>query len=414
MAQSGTKRCQIDEGKHLYRKNIIVLPQERQTFLETKLRQLADSMASYGLLTPLKIARFDQDGFNNYLKYSGQLHGKNLKPEHYVQLKTGGFYYVLIAGECRVRSFDLLTSKGCSSCIEEKGLGNCRHSKAKFPGQRLRCDIYVDPAPALAREIQVAENIKSDVPPHEEAKFIHSLFMMYRLEDPHFSITQLAKRISRSPDTVGRMIRYCDLPPIIIEAVEKGYLKYGYACEMGRLKPHFNEATLEQELSFIISEGPNLTLPKYNKRVSERINSLIQLDLTQLMEFSVEKEATDAWRRRLKKQTGEGIAETNRYFQGLEFLCRKELMTLSDSPMLDGNNLKLAKSAINQLTLCLGVVEETISILENIGIPHLSALVKALGKIQKKNPTELSQESEKLLVEITRLANELGKVKSLR
>jgi len=390
--------------------DVIILPQERHTFDPLKITDLAENIGRMGLLTNIKLAVFTSKAkFIEYLLFSADLHGATLEFDDYKSYARKGKYYVLIAGECRIRAMIELREKGCSRCkVDGEESSECHCFEIQFPKSAIRwCDIYVNPDPFYARCIQVSENIHGTVPAHEEAYFVESMLKMYRKRDAQFSYAKLAKELGCSPNKVSRMIKFCGLPDRLRKAVENSKMKYGFAIEMARLADHkFGEKTLETELRYVISQGPRLSIPKYRRRITERIASLVQMDLAAAMDYSVQADTEKAFRNAIKSLTGDGLQGIILTFEGMKWLCEQHLLSTADSPMTDPENRKRLGKVLDHLDSCLGQVQMVINSLEGIGLPHLAKLARHLISLDPKKVKRLTRQTRRLLDAIDELTAE--------
>jgi hypothetical protein len=267
-----------DADAHTYRYDgakvrigrINVLPQPRKTF--DGLEELALDIAKKKILNPPTVARFGREGCAKYLAIVNHLWGSSFRLE---EMRTADgaadSYYVLLAGERRFRSCRLLWEKGCAECRERHGAeseGRCfrRH----FGGNEIDVRLCVDIPPLPALFLQLSENTHMAVPPHEEAAAYALLFKLLRSADETFSVARFSREVGRSPETIRRALRFCELPETIRDAVEKGYIAYGIAVEIARLKESGeNEASLDYWLSRAIAE--NLKVPAFREMAGKFI-----------------------------------------------------------------------------------------------------------------------------------------------
>src|SRR3990167_9877769 len=99
--------------------DIVILPQHRKVF--EGIEDLAENIAYIGLIHTPIIGIFTPDGFDEYLSVINEIHRENLEPDNFRQYELEGKYYVLIAGERRLRACQFLWYKGCSQCQEAWG-----------------------------------------------------------------------------------------------------------------------------------------------------------------------------------------------------------------------------------------------------------------------------------------------------
>lgn len=146
------------------------LDQPRKHFEETALEELANSIATHGLLQPI-----------------------------IVRESAGGFYQI-IAGERRWRA-------------------------SKMAGL-LEVPVIIMEADALkAAEIAIIENIqREDLNPYEEATAYQSLMNQYDLTQE-----QVADKVGKSRSAIANTMRLLDLPDEVIEMLKTGDISAGHA-----------------------------------------------------------------------------------------------------------------------------------------------------------------------------------------
>lgn len=213
-----------------------MLAQPCKTF--EHIEELARDQAKKRQLQPPVVARFRPEDARRYVATVNLLWGTGTALETLHPTREHGrtFYYVLLAGERRYRSFRLLWERGCGECREARGQetpGRCFRRHFGRPRIEVRVCRGIPPLNALF--LQLSENTHMPVPPHEEAQAYGRLFLLLRQAEPSFPMARLAREVGRSPDTVRRALRFHSLPDSIREAVERGHLGYGVAIEIARL-----------------------------------------------------------------------------------------------------------------------------------------------------------------------------------
>ncbi|MBF8437704.1 ParB/RepB/Spo0J family partition protein [Halanaerobiaceae bacterium Z-7014] len=140
--------------------------QPRQSFSEDKLQELADSIASYGVIQPLTVRKIDEDK-----------------------------QYQLIAGERRLRAVKLLGKTEVPVII--KNLENREMA-----------------------EIALIENLqRKDLNFIEEAEAYNKL-----IEEFNLTQTELATRIGKAQSTIANKLRLLNLPGSILHVIQQGGL----------------------------------------------------------------------------------------------------------------------------------------------------------------------------------------------
>jgi ParB family chromosome partitioning protein len=95
---------------------------------------------------------------------------------------------------------------------------------------------------AEALEAALVENlIRADVHPMEEA---HGFFALLALEEPKYSIEQIASRTGKSPTFIAARLRLTELTPLIVEAFYREEIGVGHALLLAKLQPAQQEQAL--------------------------------------------------------------------------------------------------------------------------------------------------------------------------
>jgi ParB family chromosome partitioning protein len=95
---------------------------------------------------------------------------------------------------------------------------------------------------AQCLEIAIVENLqRRDVHPLEEAEGFASLL---RLEEPKYSIEQIAAKCGKHPGYVLSRIRLTELAPVVTEAFAKDEIGLGHALLLAKLQPEQQEEAL--------------------------------------------------------------------------------------------------------------------------------------------------------------------------
>ena len=159
----------------------------RRTFEETALKELAESIRTQGVLSPLLVRPVTENGFE------------------------------IIAGARRYRAAQI----------------------AEVPTVPVRI-VYLSDAAAL--EAQLVENlIRSEIHPMEEAQGFRALL---DLEDPKYSIEQIAAKVGKSPVFVASRLKLSDLVPAAVEAFYAEEMGVGHALLLAKLPADQQEAAL--------------------------------------------------------------------------------------------------------------------------------------------------------------------------
>ena len=150
----------------------------RRSFEAIALKELADSIRTQGVLSPLLVRPLTENGFE------------------------------IIAGARRYRAAQM----------------------AEIPTVPVRI-VHLSDAGAL--EAQLVENlIRSEIHPMEEAQGFRSLL---DLDEPKYSIEQIAAKVGKSPVFVASRLKLTDLVPAAVDAFYAGEIGVGHALLLAKL-----------------------------------------------------------------------------------------------------------------------------------------------------------------------------------
>jgi ParB family chromosome partitioning protein len=159
----------------------------RRTFDEAALKELAESIRSQGILSPLLVRPLTENGFE------------------------------IVFGERRYRAAQLA-------------------EQATVP---VRIKQMTD---AEALEAQLVENlIRAEIHPMEEAQGFHALL---QLEEPRHSIEQIAAKVGKSPAFVAQRLKLTDLISVAVEAFYANEIGVGHALLLAKLPADHQEQAL--------------------------------------------------------------------------------------------------------------------------------------------------------------------------
>jgi len=159
----------------------------RRIFEDAALKELADSIRSQGVLSPLLVRPLNERSFE------------------------------IVAGARRYRA--------------------ARMAESETVPVRI-----VNLTDAEALEAQLVENlIRSDVHPLEEAQGFRALL---NLEEPKYSIEQIAAKTGKTPAYCAQRIRLTELAPAVVEAFYKDEIGVGHALLLAKLQPAEQEQAL--------------------------------------------------------------------------------------------------------------------------------------------------------------------------
>jgi ParB family chromosome partitioning protein len=135
-----------------------------------------------------------------------------------------------------------------------------------------------DLSDAQALEMSIVENLqRRDVHPLEEAQGFAALL---RLEEPAYSIEQIAAKCGKQPGYVASRIRLTELAPAVVEAFAKDEIGVGHALLLAKLQPEQQEEALAacwQESYGNGSKSKRILLPVRHLREWIEHNILLEL-----------------------------------------------------------------------------------------------------------------------------------------
>jgi ParB family chromosome partitioning protein len=159
----------------------------RRIFENAALKELADSIRTQGILSPLLVRPLNGHGFE------------------------------IVAGARRYRAAQIAEA-------------------ATVPVR------IVNLTDAEALEAQLVENLqRSDVHPMEEANGFRALL---NLEEPKYSIDQIAAKTGKSPVYVAGRLKLTELSPVVVEAFYREEIGVGHALLLAKLQPDQQEHAL--------------------------------------------------------------------------------------------------------------------------------------------------------------------------
>jgi len=159
----------------------------RRTFEETTLKELADSIRTQGVLSPLLVRPITENGFE------------------------------IIAGARRYRAAQIA-------------------EQATVPVR------IVNLSEAEAVEMSIVENLqRKEIHPMEEAQGFRALL---DLEEPKYSIEQIGARVGKSPAFIAQRLKLTDLIPSTVNAFYADEIGVGHALLLAKLPVDQQEAAL--------------------------------------------------------------------------------------------------------------------------------------------------------------------------
>jgi ParB family chromosome partitioning protein len=159
----------------------------RRIFDDASLRELAESIRSHGVLSPLLVRPLTENGFE------------------------------IVAGARRFRAAQIAETDSVPVRI-------------------------VELSDAQALEAQLIENLQRlDVHPMEEAQGFRALLS---LEEPRYTVEQIAAKMGKSPAYVTTRLKLTDLSPVVVEAFYAEEIGVGHALLLAKLQPDQQEQAL--------------------------------------------------------------------------------------------------------------------------------------------------------------------------
>ena len=362
---------------------INVLPQPRKTFEKTD--ELANDILEKGLISPLLIARFNKENCEKYLKAINILWKKEIKLENLKINPEDGNYFILIAGERRLRAIKILKKDNLLNKV--------------FPQEKIDARICDNPSPLEALFRQASENIHQRPPAHEEAEFYASLFHLIREEKEKYPPARFAKDVGKDPETIRKAIQFSLLPRFVQNAVIKGSLVYGVACELGKMIKDLNpEVDFKQEeiniMAFKAMVG-RWTVDRCRKEVRKKIEETRGNQPS--FEIFTEKDRKKLEKLYLQSSTAKEIVKGSwdfiSYLRKINFLIKEKRIKIKDSPFTEENVTKASLLLINEQEKLL---------------PHL----KKIAEEEKERISKILKESKETIEEIIVYKN-IGKEDNL-
>jgi len=170
----------------------------RRTFEPTALKELAESIRSQGVLSPLLVRPLPENGFE------------------------------IIAGARRYRA-------------------------AQMAEQSTVPVRIVNLSDAASLEAQLVENlIRSEIHPMEEAQGFRALL---DLDEPKYSIEQIAAKVGKSPVFVASRLKLADLVPAAVEAFYADQIGVGHALLLAKLPGNVQEQALSACFKEVYNNG---------------------------------------------------------------------------------------------------------------------------------------------------------------
>lgn len=144
-------------------------------------------------------------------------------------IRTHGILSPLLVRPLNERSFEIVA-------------GARRYRAAQLAGVETAPVRIVQLNDAEALEAQLIENLqRKDVHPLEEAQGFRALL---NLDEPKYSIEQIAAKTGKSPSYIAQRLKLTELSPAVIEAFVKDEIGVGHALLLAKLQPAQQEKAL--------------------------------------------------------------------------------------------------------------------------------------------------------------------------
>jgi ParB family chromosome partitioning protein len=254
--------------------------QPRREFDEARLKDLADSIRTYGLLQPLTVSRIE------------------------IAKEDGGIavLYELIAGERRLRA-------------------------AKLAGlEQIPVIIRVGDDNITKLELAIIENLQ-----REDLNAVERARAFMRLVDEFkFTHTQIGAKIGKSREYVSNTLRLLALPQEILDAVSAGKISEGHTRPILMLSDRpAEQAVLFKEIIF----------KKMSVREAERVARRIAYDKIRKKEYIPDPEIAEM-EERLQETLGTRVhieKKENGGYITIDFFTNDDLRTILDLVKSNGN-----------------------------------------------------------------------------
>jgi len=374
---------------------INVLPQPRKTF--EKIPELANNIAENGLLSSPIVAEFDEEGAAQYLEVINEIWKTDFTVKDLKRFSSK--YYILIAGERRLRSLRFLWERGCDFCREEYGQeesGIC--FKRHFQDEKIGASLWRDISPFRALFFQFSENIYDPPLPAEEAEAYQRLFKLVRQIDEKFSIAKFARCIGKNPQTISNALAFCQLPEVIQEygkrPIKKGGIPYGIILQLTRLQ---KRGVSEENLIWWMTRAlvGNYKIKRFKQLVDPYLREMDsgQTSLFGIMSEEQKKQAKRAFiKKTVAKNTIQEIWAYISYFRTVLNLFETGKIGLEDSPFSINSPKKVYK--------------ELIQLMDDQLFGHMEGVI---AKNSTKKLQEILKEAKQLQLQL-----ELKNVKNLK
>lgn len=375
---SAPKEMPHYEGAFIAINNINVLNQPRQTFLDIDL--IAQDIARKNLLNPLTVAELDRAQAQEYIDTINEIWGTNHTIDELKQAEGENIeekYYILIAGERRLKALKQLDTVGCFDCQEAFGKGPCstRHPHVFKDGNKIEARLMRNFDALTAIDTQASENTHLRPAPQEEALFYDRYYKLKKRINSKYTIAQFSRDVGKSPDTITSALRFCKLPDEIQEFVANGTISYGIGVELQRAREALGLDGLDLKYWLLKAITERFSVAEFSKAVSAEIE-MKNSNQTMLGIFdqTQEEEMKKAHRKKIvERNTINMLWGYLSYFNKVLSLFEDGSLGKKDSPFSVRSPLRVYRAVITQEKRLLphlkGLLtqeefEETVNVLE--------------------------------------------------
>jgi len=381
------------EGGFISLDDVNVLPQPRQKFLEIDI--MSEDISIHKLLSPPIVVELDVLQACEYLEAINSIWGTKFTVERLksVPRENGEErkFYILVAGERRLRACRKLDTVGCEKHRTENGGENTSCYEKHFGSRDLEVRMARDVDAWEAISIQAAENIHMRVPPEDEAPFYDKLYRARVKRDPTYTVRRFAKDVGKSPDAIQAAFRFCNLPETVQGYARNGKLAYGVAVELDRAREclELDEAGMKYWTQKALAK--RWKVDEFKKEVNAAIEAK-NSNQTMLGLWTEEQE--EAMRkahikRTFAKEVIQVLWADNGYFSRVLESLEDGSLGQDDSPFSIRSPLRVHRALLETL------VELN---------PHLQGL---LSSDELRRAQEVLQESQRLLPKLEKIAGDM-------
>ncbi|MFT5359684.1 MAG: hypothetical protein ACI88L_000144 [Candidatus Paceibacteria bacterium] len=328
----------------------------------TGIEDLAESIASEGLIQQSTAVMFNGTQAKEYLDMINYMHGTKHRLSSLVEAKYLGktVYYILICGERRLRALKHLWYKGCQMCrgsvtgkLEE---GVCfKNHFNDMSGKSFHFSVSRNTVPPKGLLVQFAENSYVSPGAHALAAVYGPWYKLKKLQDPKTTIQYFANSVGKSPQTISKYIGYVDLPSKLRKYVENGKMKYDTVAEISRYQKA--GANKDQLMESFVSIGLYYKSTRSaRKYINGKIDDLNPKQI-KMFEMVVEK---PAYKKIVDPQIAKHLVKDHEFFSRLADFINDGFLTKEDNLFSDEVQLRYLSSVIETETEALPVLKQLV------------------------------------------------------